>query len=287
MIQVELPNGSIMEAANTDTPLDIAGRIGSRLQSAVLAAQLNDTIVDAARPFGDLFDDGAQVKLRLLTDKDAAALGVLRHSAAHVMARAVMRLYPDVQLAFGPTTANGFYYDFDLPRPLGEGDFAAIEAEMKQVIDRAEPFERFDLSRDKALEFVGGLKQAFKSEHIQTGLAGHASLGFYRQGEFVDLCRGPHIPDAGRIKAFKVVSVAGRTGKETPRTVRCSDSTAQRSSARKTWRRIWSRWRRPSGVTTAFSGNGWACFTLTPRSVRACACGYHAGLPFAEPWKSF
>ncbi|HEX6984752.1 MAG TPA: threonine--tRNA ligase, partial [Planctomycetaceae bacterium] len=216
----------------TDSPLDVAGRLGARLKAAVLAAQVDGTTVDAARPFGEVVGQSrderreskegrepslstldsrrsAPVKLRLLTDRDPEALGVLRHSAAHVKARAVMRLFPDVKLAFGPTTATGFYYDFDLPRPIREEDFAAIEAEMKKIVDEAEPFERFSLPRDEALEFCAGLKQDFKVEHIGGGLKDHPTLGFYRQGEFVDLCRGPHIPDAGRIKAFKVVSVAG------------------------------------------------------------------------------
>lgn len=222
MIRVELPDGSQIEVAESDSPLDVAGKLGARLKSAVLAAQVDGITVDAARPFGDLLStlnsqpstrgtDAAPLtcKLRLLTDRDPEALGVLRHSAAHVMARAVMRLFPDVQLAFGPTTATGFYYDFDLPRPIREEDFAAIEAEMKEIVDAAEPFERFSLPRDEAISFCDGLKQEFKVEHIGSGLKDHATLGFYRQGEFVDLCRGPHIPDAGRIKAFKVVSVAG------------------------------------------------------------------------------
>ncbi|MBA3313356.1 MAG: threonine--tRNA ligase [Planctomycetota bacterium] len=211
MVRVELPDGAIVEAEETESPLDIAGRLGARLKAAVLAAQIDGTTVDAVRPFGEVVAAGTDrpVKLRLLTDRDTEALGVLRHSAAHVMARAVMRLFPDVQLAFGPTTASGFYYDFDLPRPIREEDFAAIEAEMKRIVDDAEPFERFNLPREEALSFCEGLKQGFKVEHIGGGLKEHPTLGFYRQGEFVDLCRGPHIPDAGRIKAFKVVSVAG------------------------------------------------------------------------------
>ncbi len=213
MVRVELPDGSVVEAQESESPLDVAGRLGARLKAAVLAAQVDGTTVDAARPFGELSTLDSQpatpIKLRLLTERDPEALGVLRHSAAHVMARAVMRLFPDVQLAFGPTTATGFYYDFDLPRPIREEDFVAIEAEMKKIIDDAEPFERFSLPRDEALSFCEGLKQDFKVEHIGGGLKEHPTLGFYRQGEFVDLCRGPHIPDAGRIKAFKVVSVAG------------------------------------------------------------------------------
>ncbi len=125
------------------------------------------------------------------------------------MARAVMRLFPGVSLAFGPTIGNGFYYDFDLEHKLNEEDFPKIEAEMQQIVKEAEPFERFQLSRDKAVELCRDLNQALKVEHISTGLSDHGDLSFYRQGEFVDLCRGPHVPHAGKIKAFKVLNVAG------------------------------------------------------------------------------
>ncbi|MCL4110104.1 UNVERIFIED_CONTAM: hypothetical protein GTU68_024949 [Idotea baltica] len=133
----------------------------------------------------------------------------MRHSCAHVMARAVMRLFPGTGLAFGPTLGNGFYYDFDLDTPISDEDFPKIEAEMKKLIKEAEPFERFTLDREKSAEMCAEMKQDLKVEHINTGLAEHSEMSFYRQGEFVDLCRGPHIPNAGRIKAFKLLSVAG------------------------------------------------------------------------------
>ena len=125
------------------------------------------------------------------------------------MARAVMRVFPCVSLAFGPTITNGFYYDFLLPHKLNEDDFAKIEQEMASIVEKAEPFEQFSLNREEAVALCRDMNQDLKVEHIETGLASHEALGFYRQGEFVDLCRGPHIPDAGRVKAFKVMSVAG------------------------------------------------------------------------------
>ncbi len=125
------------------------------------------------------------------------------------MARAVMRLYKGVSLAFGPTTEGGFYYDFDLPEQLSEDDFPKIEAEMKNIIKEKEPFERFILDRDEARKLCQDLDQDLKVEHIETGLGDQATVSFYRQGEFVDLCRGPHIPDAGKIKAIKLMSIAG------------------------------------------------------------------------------
>jgi threonyl-tRNA synthetase len=125
------------------------------------------------------------------------------------MARAVMRLFEGVQLAFGPTVANGFYYDFQLERPISEADFPAIEAEMGKIVKEGEPFERIEEPRQHALEICRDLGQSLKVEHINEGLADEATVSFYRQGEFLDLCRGPHVPSAGAIGAFKLLSVAG------------------------------------------------------------------------------
>lgn len=205
MVQVKLPDGSVKEFSSGVRAIDVAQSIGERLAKATLAAEVNGKIVGVTTP---LPEDG-EVSLRLLTRKDPEALGVMRHSCAHIMARAVMRLYPGVQLAFGPTTDNGFYYDFDLPHKLSEEDFAKIEAEMAKIIKLDEPFERIEEPREAAIAVCRDLKQALKVEHIETGLAEHPTLSFYRQGEFIDLCRGPHIPSAGAIGAFKLLSVAG------------------------------------------------------------------------------
>ncbi len=179
--------------------------IGPRLAKAAVAAEVDGKVVglDFKLP------DEGEAKVRIFTVKDAEALGVMRHSCAHIMARAVMRLKKGVQLAFGPTVEGGFYYDFELPEPLKEEDFPAIEAEMKKIIDLDEPFERIDVPRGEALSICDGLAQKYKVEHINTGLADHASMSFYRQGEFIDLCRGPHIPSPKAIGAYKLLSLAG------------------------------------------------------------------------------
>lgn len=208
MIDVQLPDGTIVQHPDDATAINVAEKIGSRLAKAVIAAKIEDRIVDATRPLSDL-STASPIPLTLLTTRDDEALNVLRHSCAHVMARAIMRLYPGVSLAFGPTIAGGFYYDFALEHKIGEDDFEAIEKEMAKIVKAAEPFEQFALGRDEAKKLCADLKQDLKIEHIETGLAEHDELGFYRQGEFVDLCRGPHIPDAGNIKAFKILSVAG------------------------------------------------------------------------------
>jgi threonyl-tRNA synthetase len=183
----------------------VAAAIGPRLAKDAVAAKVNGQLMDLDR---ELPGNGP-VDLAILTPRDPDAVDVMRHSAAHIMARAVMRLYPGVKLAFGPTIENGFYYDMALPSPIREEDFPGIEEEMKRLVEAAEPFERFELPTGEARQFCSQLDQGFKVEHIDTELKQYPTLSFYRQGEFVDLCRGPHVPDAGKIGAFKLLSVAG------------------------------------------------------------------------------
>lgn len=205
MLKVILPDGSSKEFPQSVSIRQIAEGIGPRLAKAAIAGEVDGKVVgiDTRLP------DSGEVKLRILTKKDPEALAVMRHSAAHIMARAVMRLKKGAQLAFGPTVEGGFYYDFQMPEPLREEDFPAIEAEMKKIIALDEPFERIEVDRNKALDICKDLGQEYKVEHISTGLAEHPSLSFYRQGEFIDLCRGPHVPSAGAIGAYKVLSIAG------------------------------------------------------------------------------
>ena len=208
-VQIQLPDGTVNSLPADSTPMDVARGISEGLARGVIAAETAGRIVDAGRPLGELVEGDQPLPLKLLTSRDPESLGVLRHSAAHVMARAVMRLYEGVSLAFGPTTEGGFYYDFDLEHKISEDDFPAIEAEMKKIIQDKEPFERFILRRDEARKLCDDLHQDLKVEHIDTGLSDQSTVSFYRQGEFVDLCRGPHIPDAGKIKAIKMMSIAG------------------------------------------------------------------------------
>ena len=208
MPRVQLPDGTVQEHPAGATAFDIAHGISERLAQQTIAVEIADALYDISRPLDEL-SDADPIPVRLLTTRDEESLGVLRHSTAHVMAQAVMRLYEGVSLAFGPTTATGFYYDIDSPEPIREEDFPKIEAEMKAIVKENVAFERFHRGRDEALALVEGLNQELKVEHIQTGLADFTDLSFYRQGEFVDLCRGPHIPKTGRIKAFKLLSVAG------------------------------------------------------------------------------
>lgn len=208
MIAIKLPDGSVREYPEGVRPREVAEGIGKRLAEAAVAATVNGAVVDLDRPLED--GNGEAVELRLLTSKDREALDVLRHSTAHIMARAILRLFPGARLAFGPTTTNGFYYDVDIPgRMLSEDDFPAIEAEMAKIIKEAETFDRFSLPAADARQFCEDLGQRFKVEHIDDELHKYGILSFYRQGEFVDLCRGPHIPHAGKVGAFKLLSIAG------------------------------------------------------------------------------
>lgn len=208
-VKITLPDGSVKEVAGNFTALNLAESISSRLAQDVIAVVVNDTICDVSRPLGELDPNREGISIRLLTVKDQEALGVMRHSCAHIMARAVMRLFPGTGLAFGPTTGHGFYYDFDLDQTISEEDFPKIEQEMAAIINQEEPFERFMLTSEKAVQLCQEMDQELKTEHVQTGLADHEELSFYRHGEFVDLCRGPHIPNSRKIKAFKLLSVAG------------------------------------------------------------------------------
>jgi threonyl-tRNA synthetase len=205
MLTLKLPDGSRKQVAPGTRPRDVAESIGKRLAQAAVAAKLNGDIVDLNR---ELPGEG-ELSFQLLTEKDADALAVLRHSCAHIMARAVMRLFPGTQLAFGPALEHGFYYDIDSPTPIREDDFPRIEEEMRKIVKDAEPFERFERPTAEARELVKDIGQGYKVEHIDDDLKQYPSLSFYRQGEFIDLCRGPHIPHAGKIGAFKLLSIAG------------------------------------------------------------------------------
>jgi threonyl-tRNA synthetase len=206
MITLRLPDGSSKQVPPGTTPRQVAEGIGKRLAQAAVAAKVNGSVVDLDR---ELPGDNGELAFQILTDRDPESLDVLRHSCAHVMARAVMRLFPGVQLAFGPATESGYYYDIDASPPLREEDFPRIEEEMRKIIKEAEPFERFERPTAEARGLVGDLGQGYKVEHIDETLRQFPTLSFYRQGEFIDLCRGPHVPNAGKIGAFKLLSIAG------------------------------------------------------------------------------
>jgi threonyl-tRNA synthetase len=211
-VKVSLPDGKELEFdGGRVTVADVAARIGERLAKAAIAGQIDGKTVD----LGSVVPDGARVKI--LTPDGADGLYVLRHSTAHLMATAVKRLWPEVELGIGPPIADGFYYDFRLEHRLSEDDFPKIEAEMRKVVEEDVAFKREDLARDAALERLRGQKQRFKVELVEKDLAAEKNVSFYTDGDFVDLCRGPHVPSTGKCRVFKLTSVSGAywKGKET------------------------------------------------------------------------
>src|SRR3954470_8137660 len=206
-ITVKLPDGSPLELSEGATGADAAAAIGPRLAKDALAVRVNGEIRDLARPL----DDGEQVEI--LTPGRDDALEVLRHDAAHVLATAVLDLWPGTKVSIGPPIADGFYYDFEFPdgfRP-SESDLERIEERMAAHVEADEPFERSEISASEAIDRFKGEDQPYKVELIEDLIRdeGTATVSLYRNGPFVDLCRGPHGPSTGRIKAFKLNSVAG------------------------------------------------------------------------------
>jgi threonyl-tRNA synthetase len=204
-LKVRVSDGQVLEFSGPVQVKQVAEALGTDQARSAWVAELDGQLVG----LDTWLPESGEVRVRLIGPPDPEALEVMRHSCAHVMARAVMRLFEGVQLGFGPTVENGFYYDFGLPRPISEEDLPRIEAEMARIIQDDEPFERFEEPHDRAIALCRELGQQLKVEHLQEGLAGEEKVSFYRQGEFIDLCRGPHVSSAGRIGPFKLLSVAG------------------------------------------------------------------------------
>ncbi|SDC57050.1 threonyl-tRNA synthetase [Melghirimyces thermohalophilus] len=201
-VAVKLPDGSVREYGEQVTVQDVAESISRGLAKKAIAGQVNGQTVDLSREV----PDGAEV--RILTLEDPEGLEVYRHSAAHLMAQAVKRLYPDVKLGIGPVIENGFYYDMDLPQPLTADDLPRIEQEMRAIAKEDFPIKRRVVSREEALRIYEEIGDTLKLELIRE-LPEDEEITIYEQGEFFDLCRGPHVPSTGKLKAFKLLSVAG------------------------------------------------------------------------------
>ena len=231
-IAVHLPDGSIREVPAGTTPFEIANSISPRLAAASVVARLSPvttvasqgTTADGDSAEADMYavEDAAaprlvdlstplteDTRLELITEKAPEALKVVRHSAAHVLATAVLELFPETKLGHGPATDAGFFYDFYRTTPFTPEDLAAIETKMKEVVARDEPFARIYEPREQALaEFERDgdfMKTHFVTRFTEPG----SEVSFYRNGKFVDFCRGPHVPSTGRVKAFKVMSISG------------------------------------------------------------------------------
>ena len=198
MINITFPDGNIKAFENPVSGLDVAKSISDGLARNCVAMKLDDDLVD----LNATIDHDAKIKL--ITSKDPEGLEILRHTAAHVMAQAILRIYPDAKLTIGPAVEDGFYYDIDMA-PVSEDDFPKIEAEMKKIIKEKLPVRRREVTKDEALEFYKG--ESYKLEMISD--LDEGTISFYGQGEFTDLCRGPHVPHTGFAKNIKLIKVSG------------------------------------------------------------------------------
>lgn len=203
MVAIKLPDGSILDMESGVNGFDIAHKISPSLAKAALAITVNGTTQDLSTPIT------TDATVTIITTKDAEGLHILRHSCSHTMAQAVKELWPDTQVTIGPAIENGFYYDFSRKEPFTTDDFAKIEAKMHEIVKRDEKIERIVMPRNEAIKFFKDKGEHYKAEIIED-LPESEVISLYRQGDFTDLCRGPHVPSTGKIgDAFKLMKVAG------------------------------------------------------------------------------
>jgi threonyl-tRNA synthetase len=202
MIAITLPDGSRREFDTPVSVAEVAASIGPGLAKAALAGKVDGRLVDTS------FRIERDAGLEIVTDKHADALEILRHSTAHLLAQAVQRLFPGAQVTIGPVIDNGFYYDFAYERPFTPEDLPAIEAEMQKIAKEATPVSRSVKSRDEATRFFRGIGEEYKAQIIES-IPADQELSLYTQGEFTDLCRGPHVPSTDKLRSFKLMKVAG------------------------------------------------------------------------------
>jgi threonyl-tRNA synthetase len=199
---ITLPDGSRREYPNPLTVAELAASIGAGLARAALAGRVNGKLVDTS------YRIEADAQVAIVTDKDPDGLEIIRHSTAHLLAQAVKQLYPEAQVTIGPVIEDGFYYDFAFKRGFTEEDLAKIEARMHEIVRRDHRVERTVMARDEAVRFFRDMGEEYKAQIIADIPAGE-EISLYRQGDFIDLCRGPHVPSTGKLKAFKLMKVAG------------------------------------------------------------------------------
>lgn len=202
MITITLPDGSKRPFETPVSVYDVAASIGAGLAKAALAGKVDGKLVDTG------FTIDRDAALEIVTEKHPDALDILRHSSAHLLAQAVQRLYPGAQVTIGPVIDNGFYYDFAYERPFTPEDLPKIEAEMAKIISEAHAVSRIVKSRDEAVAFFKGIGEHYKAEIIES-IPSDEDLSLYSQGEFTDLCRGPHVPSTDKLRAIKLMKVAG------------------------------------------------------------------------------
>ncbi len=202
MPTITLPDGSHRSFDSPVSVMDVASDIGPGLARATLAGRVNGKLVDASY----VIEEDAE--LAIITDRDEAGLEIIRHSTAHLLAQAVKQLYPETQVTIGPVVEDGFYYDFARPEPFNEADLSKIEKRMSELAKQDIRIERTEMPREEAIDFFRNMGEAYKAKIIEDIPKGEV-ISLYRQGDFIDLCRGPHVPSTGKLKAFKLMKVAG------------------------------------------------------------------------------
>jgi threonyl-tRNA synthetase len=202
MVNIRLPDGSVRQFDNAVTVADVAMSIGAGLAKAALAGKVGDKVVDTSY----LIEQDSD--LAIITDKSPEGLDVIRHSTAHLLAYAVKELFPDAQVTIGPVIDNGFYYDFSYKRPFTPEDLIAIENKMAELAKKDEPVTRKVLPRDEAVAYFKSINEHYKAELIES-IPSNEDVSLYTEGSFTDLCRGPHVPNTGKLKAFKLMKLAG------------------------------------------------------------------------------
>jgi threonyl-tRNA synthetase len=202
MPAIRLPDGAIRSFDAPVTVAEIARSIGPGLAKAALAGKVDGKVVDTS------YRIDHDASLAIVTEKDAEGLDVIRHSTAHLLAYAVKSLFPEAQVTIGPVIEDGFYYDFSYKRPFTPEDLAAIEKKMAELARKDEPVQRTEMPRDDAVKFFEGLGEHYKAEIIAS-IPSNEPISLYAEGDFIDLCRGPHVPSTGRLKVFKLMKVAG------------------------------------------------------------------------------
>ncbi|MEJ2382393.1 MAG: threonine--tRNA ligase [Gammaproteobacteria bacterium] len=202
MPKVTLPDGSQRDFPHPVSVADVAADIGAGLAKAALAGKVDGRLVDTSH----IIDHDAQVAI--VTDRDEDGLGVIRHSTAHLLAEAVKQLYPEAQVTIGPVIENGFYYDFAYDKGFTPEDLRAIEKKMEELARKDEKVERTVMPRDEAIDFFRDMGEEYKAQII-ADIPKNEEISLYRQGDFIDLCRGPHVPSTGKLKAFKLMKLAG------------------------------------------------------------------------------
>ena len=250
MIKITLKDGSVKEAEQGATILEVAKSIHHGLAKEAVAGKVNGKVQGLDYKLED------DCELEILKFEDEDGRHTFRHTSSHVLAQAVKHLFPEAKLGIGPAIDNGFYYDFDLEHRFTDEDLAALEKEMAKIVQANYPEERFELPREEAIQYMEEKQEPYKVELIRD-LPEDAVISFYKQGDFTDLCAGPHMPSTGAIKAIKLMSVAGLTGEAVKRIKCCREFMLFLSRSRSSLTNIWRNWKKQKREITERSERKW------------------------------